>query len=61
MPTAKNQIFIGLEDDSCYLVRGIFPGGEGWGGGKEGRNDQIFGWWGRTFPHPSRENPGIKD
>ena len=32
MPTAKNQIFIGLEDDSCYLVGGIFPGGKGGGG-----------------------------
>ena len=39
MPTAKNQIFIGLEDDSCYLVRGIFPGGKG---GEEGRKEGMI-------------------
>ena len=62
MTTAKRDIFIGLQLEHFYLVGGridfrlggnkgmIICWGESNGGGLfqvgEGRNKQIFGWWG---------------
>ena len=49
MSTAKNDVFIGLQLENCYLLGELtFSGGE-WG---ERGDDQIFGWW-WALPHPS--------
>ena len=43
MLTAKNVVYIGLWLENCCLVGVIFLGGGG-----EGANEQIFGWWGNS-------------
>ena len=69
MAAAKNSVFIWLKLENCCLVGGRFwllvwgdknwvVVGVYWGGGaggdfSRGRNEQVFGWWGRDSPSPS--------
>ena len=74
MTTAKNEVFIGLKHENCYLVGGIHlwcgAGGNKnfvevgvyWGGFFQvggGRGASKFSTGGGTPPSPSRENPFI--
>ena len=57
MTTAKNEVFIGLKQESCYLVGGICWGEKSTCGEfLQVRDELIFSWWGDSPIPPLGKN-----